>query len=130
MKEADEKNGVWRTVGGRRIFIQKGESLTNAMKRSGKFKKENKSQENKSKSYSKAYQSAWEELQFLREQDPHELSVPDDFENLANVDLPKEDEYWSILNKILNEEQKSPGIYYSNREVLSELHKYLKKKLR
>lgn len=32
--------GVWRTVGGRRIFIKDGEDLTTAMKKSGKFKKE------------------------------------------------------------------------------------------
>lgn len=38
MKEADEKNGIWRTIGGRRIFIRRGENLTDAMKRSGKFK--------------------------------------------------------------------------------------------
>lgn len=36
--------GVWRTVGGRRIFIKDGEDLETAMKKSGKFenKKENK----------------------------------------------------------------------------------------
>ena len=39
MKEADEQNGVWRTVMGRRIFIQKGEALSHAIKRSGKFSK-------------------------------------------------------------------------------------------
>jgi hypothetical protein len=32
--------GVWRTVGGRRIFIKDGEDLETAMKKSGKFKKE------------------------------------------------------------------------------------------
>ena len=32
------ENGVWRTVGGRRIFIKDGEDLATAMKRSGKFK--------------------------------------------------------------------------------------------
>lgn len=37
--------GVWRTIGGRRIFIKDGEDLTSAMKRSGKFK--NKKQESK-----------------------------------------------------------------------------------
>ena len=31
--------GVWRTVGGRRIFIKDGEDLETAMKKSGKFKK-------------------------------------------------------------------------------------------
>ena len=32
------KAGVWRTVGGRRIFIAEGQSLKEAMKASGKFK--------------------------------------------------------------------------------------------
>ena len=32
------KNGVWRTVGGRHIFIANGQSLKDAMKASGKFK--------------------------------------------------------------------------------------------
>lgn len=32
------KAGVWRTVGGRRIFIAEGQSLKDAMKASGKFK--------------------------------------------------------------------------------------------
>lgn len=34
----DESEGVWRTVGGRRIFIKDGQSLSDAMKASGKFK--------------------------------------------------------------------------------------------
>ena len=34
---ADAK-GVWRTVGGRRVFIADGEDLQTAMKKSGKFK--------------------------------------------------------------------------------------------
>lgn len=33
------KTGVWRTVGGRRIFIATGESLEEAMRKSGKFGK-------------------------------------------------------------------------------------------
>jgi len=35
-----EKDGVWRTIRGRRIFIAKGESLGSAMAKSGKFKRE------------------------------------------------------------------------------------------
>ena len=35
----DEIGGVWRTVGGRRIFIKDGEDLASAMERSGKFQK-------------------------------------------------------------------------------------------
>lgn len=32
-----KENGVWRTVGGRRIFIKEGQDLASAMKESGKF---------------------------------------------------------------------------------------------
>ena len=35
---ADDIGGVWRTVGGRRIFIKDGQDLASAMKESGKFK--------------------------------------------------------------------------------------------
>ena len=31
------ENGVWRTIAGRRVFIKKGQSLSDAMKSSGKF---------------------------------------------------------------------------------------------
>ena len=34
---ASDLGGVWRTVGGRRIFIKDGEDLEIAMKNSGKF---------------------------------------------------------------------------------------------
>ena len=36
----DNKEGVWRTIRGRRVFIAKGESLGQAMSKSGKFKRE------------------------------------------------------------------------------------------
>lgn len=37
---ADE-GGVWRTISGRRVFIRHGQTLTDAMRESGKFNKEN-----------------------------------------------------------------------------------------
>jgi len=37
-KDFDDSDGVWRTVGGRRIFIKNGQDLASAMKESGKFK--------------------------------------------------------------------------------------------
>lgn len=37
---ADDIGGVWRTIGGRRVFIKDGDDLETAMKKSGKFKKE------------------------------------------------------------------------------------------
>jgi len=33
----DDSDGVWRTIGGRRVFIKEGQSLSDAMKESGKF---------------------------------------------------------------------------------------------
>ena len=35
-----EQGGVWRTIGGRRIFIKDGSNLADAMRESGKFQKE------------------------------------------------------------------------------------------
>lgn len=32
-----EEGGVWRTIGGRRVFIKDGEDIATAMKKSGKF---------------------------------------------------------------------------------------------
>lgn len=36
---SNDLGGVWRTVGGRRIFIKDGQDLASAMKESGKFGK-------------------------------------------------------------------------------------------
>lgn len=38
---ANDIDGVWRTVGGRRIFIKEGQDLASAMKASGKFNSSN-----------------------------------------------------------------------------------------
>ena len=37
-KKFDNDDGVWRTIGGRRVFIRNGQDLASAMKESGKFK--------------------------------------------------------------------------------------------
>lgn len=37
-KNYENEDGVWRTVGGRRIFIRNGQDLSSAMRESGKFK--------------------------------------------------------------------------------------------
>lgn len=39
MAEFNGKQGVWRTIGGRRVFIVNGQDLPTAMKNSGKFGK-------------------------------------------------------------------------------------------
>ena len=35
----ENKGGTWRTIRGRRVFIKDGQSLTDAMRESGKFQK-------------------------------------------------------------------------------------------
>lgn len=39
MAEYNGKQGVWRTIGGRKVFIADGEDLATAMQNSGKFEK-------------------------------------------------------------------------------------------
>ena len=39
------ENGVWRTIGGRRVFIKEGQDLASAMKESGKFKSNQKAKD-------------------------------------------------------------------------------------
>ena len=41
MTNYNDLGGVWRTIGGRRVFIKDGQSLSDAMKESGKFKRTN-----------------------------------------------------------------------------------------
>ena len=42
MAEFNGRSGIWRTIGGRHIFIAEGEDLETAMKKSGKFDNDNK----------------------------------------------------------------------------------------
>ena len=46
------EDGVWRTIAGRRVFIKKGQSLTEAMRESGKFKEGKKEDTFESETFS------------------------------------------------------------------------------
>lgn len=62
MAEYNGKQGVWRTVGGRRIFIVDGEDLSTSMKNSGKFdNKEYKLSENEIEQAINESVSEWDE---------------------------------------------------------------------
>lgn len=52
-KKYDDSEGVWRTIGGRRVFIRNGQSLSNAMIASGKFKGMKGVQKDNTPSYKK-----------------------------------------------------------------------------
>ena len=45
MAKYDDIGGHWRTIGGRRVFIKDGQSLSSAMKESGKFNSSKQEQE-------------------------------------------------------------------------------------
>ncbi len=69
----DDVGGVWRTVGGRRIFIKDGEDLETAMKNSGKFNK--KSNELTDKEVSGIYEEYKNIIQeYSDKADPYFLS--------------------------------------------------------
>lgn len=62
MVKYNKGDGVWRTIGGRRVFIKNGQDLVSAMKESGKFK--NKKQEEEGKRlHAKAKQGAKDDIE-------------------------------------------------------------------
>ena len=61
-KRYDESEGIWRTIGGRRVFIKTGQSLSDAMKESGKFNKTSDVKRGE-------YQETRTELEDIRESD-------------------------------------------------------------
>lgn len=63
---ANDIGGVWRTVGGRRIFIKDGENLGTAMKNSGKFK--NKDDKKQKKMTEEERKKKIEELEKKKEE--------------------------------------------------------------
>lgn len=62
-KKYDESEGVWRTIGGRRVFIREGQSLEDAMRESGKFKSAKKKEKLTNSDEDKEIKGRMEELQ-------------------------------------------------------------------
>ena len=64
----DDLGGVWRTIGGRRVFIKNGQDLATAMKESKKFDKErSQNQKHKNKNIKKEENNAeTKEIQNLK----------------------------------------------------------------
>lgn len=76
---ATDIGGVWRTVGGRRIFIKDGEDLETAMKKSGKFKKEEIKDKNKKETNKNIIDKSTEEFsKKIMNQDKESAIVFDD----------------------------------------------------
>lgn len=64
--------GIWRTVGGRRIFIKDGEDLAAAMKNSGKFGKRSKNNEPDESTKKQLIEEAKELMDDIKYLDPEE----------------------------------------------------------
>lgn len=61
------EDGVWRTIGGRRVFIKKGQSLSGAMKESGKFNLKNKKPKEAKPTKTEKKEATYEELENIAE---------------------------------------------------------------
>ena len=86
---ADDIGGIWRTIGGRRVFIKTGHSLQQAMKESGKFKT------SKEKEFEKATQRLQEEdiVKALVENEEMNEQLPELRRELETADDMKRKEF-------------------------------------
>ena len=101
-----EEKGVWRTVSGRRIFIKEGQSLSSAMKESGKFK-----------GIAKKSKGNYDNLQ---QYEVYERA--DKLANSKDVDYETKDKINKLLNRIDNANRRS-GNAQKPTEELRELLK-------
>lgn len=60
---AEDIGGIWRTIGGRRVFIKDGDDLQTAMRKSGKFNFGSNVQEDKLERISGQFYTTLEDLQ-------------------------------------------------------------------
>lgn len=81
-----EENGVWRTIGGRRIFIADGEDLATAMKKSGKFGNNNKDKSDNEKLANELvnFVKDYDIYEFRNAYDDEEDAVKDTLKDLDN----------------------------------------------
>lgn len=98
MKKYDEKDGVWRTIGGRRVFIRNGQSLSDAMKESGKFK----NSENKYQRLKKQEESF--EVSELKEKALATLPKEDIDSHYGDLYLKKTKESETLLSNMKNKD--------------------------
>ena len=75
VKVSEELKGVWRTIAGRRIFIANGQSLTEAMTKSGKFREGNSRQKLKNQLVKKKNEHKQKQLEIIKKTN----SMTDDY---------------------------------------------------
>lgn len=114
----DDSDGVWRTIGGRRVFIKDGQSLSDAMKESGKFKKKKNLSEDEKAELMNETMDKREAIIKKLDKDTEELSDYDRY-NLAVSKLeqsedmqPTERQYWAGIRDryVSNEKAREKSI--------------------
>ena len=114
-----EENGVWRTVGGRRIFIKEGQDLASAMKESGKFKGKTDEQIKKvEKLENKKDDLNYEEVKEYTNKDVEKLNdlYGENIKNLERLQKTALTRYVSGDYRRINEDlRKGCGYYESSR---------------
>lgn len=77
-----DEDGVWRTIGGRRVFIRTGQSLSDAMKKSGKFKtkiteQEKQNIEKNTKESKESFEQAIDRIDKIQNLDERKQAITD-----------------------------------------------------
>ena len=104
MAKNNEIGGIWRTVGGRRIFIKEGQNLSVAMKESGKFN---------SNSYSKEEKQA-----LIKYISPDSITLNEKLRN--NETLTKDEKDWvTNLDKALQKTKNYEGLVIRDMQVIN-----------
>ena len=91
----EEEDGVWKTISGRRVFIRNGESLSEAMEKSGKFNKSQNSLQKQSSSSQKSYND-WdseEKKKFRRWYRKHAEELAEKYKDSGDVKKAAQDQW-------------------------------------
>ena len=127
MAKYDDTDGVWRTIGGRRVFIKTGQSLSDAMKESGKFgtKKKTETEDEKAKKFNETMDKRQEIIKKL-DDETKDLNNYDKY-NLAvskleqSTDMqPTEKQYWAGVKERYEKEAKSSSTKDASHEITSD----------
>lgn len=132
---AEDIGGVWRTVGGRRIFIKDGQDLENAMKESGKFGNNNIKFNLNNNEIAKKIQPILENLKEEYKSPLKEVNSSTKIQEQGNVNMTgevmeistskEETIYHEFAHTLINE--KRTKLLGKNKEALEEIKKIERK---
>lgn len=116
----DAEDGVWRTIGGRRVFIRNGQSLSDAMKESGKYKsaKKQETEEEKERTLEQAKaELGWGHHNLTKQEEVEKrFSAKEEQEKSWRDKLKDKNSRDEIINKELDESTKGKIKDYYKKE--------------